>query len=64
MDKKTYLLTVAVIFSVIGIVHALRLWFAWEGVIGGWIVPQWLSLVAILAALFLAWQGYLFAQKR
>lgn len=64
MAKKTYFLTVAVLFSAIGIVHALRLWFAWEGVIGGWMVPQWLSWVAVLVALLLAWQGYTLAQKR
>jgi len=64
MDKKTYFLTVALVFSAIGIMHALRLWFAWEGIIGGWMVPQWLSWVAVIVALVLAWQGFSFSKRR
>ncbi|MBI3274065.1 MAG: hypothetical protein HYZ69_02880 [Candidatus Colwellbacteria bacterium] len=64
MNKKTYMTMVAGIFTVIGVVHALRLWFGWEVVIGGWMVPAWVSWVAIIVAFFLAWQGFSLSQKR
>lgn len=58
------MLTVAGIFAVIGILHALRLWFGWEGIIGGWMVPQWLSLVTVVVAFFLAYQGLQFSKRQ
>lgn len=64
MNKYSYMLTVAGIFAVIGVLHALRLWFGWEGIIGGWPVPQWLSWVAVVVAFFLAYQGWQLSQKR
>lgn len=63
MDKNTYSLTVAAIFAVIAVVHALRLYFGWEGVIGGWMVPTWLSWLAVLVAGFLAYQGFFLSRK-
>lgn len=64
MNKHNYFLTAALIFGIIGIVHALRLWFGWEGIIGGWMVPVWVSWVAVVVAFFLAWQGFSLSQKR
>ena len=57
MSQKTFLLTVAAFFSLIGLLHLLRLVFAWEANIGGLIVPMWASWVAILVAGYLAYEG-------
>ena len=57
MSQKTFLLTVAAFFSLIGLLHLLRLVFEWEANIGGLIVPMWASWVAILVAGYLAYEG-------
>ena len=57
MSQKTFLLTVAAFFSLIGLLHLLRLVFGWEAIIGGLIVPMWASWVAILVAGYLAYEG-------
>ncbi len=36
-----------IVFLVISVVHALRLVFRWDVVIGGWPVPMWVSWVAV-----------------
>lgn len=53
---------VAVIFLLIAVLHALRLYLGWGAVIGGWDVPRWLSWLAVVFAGYLSWQG--FAQRR
>lgn len=60
MSKNTYFLTVALIFSVIGILHVLRLWFGWEAIIGGWMVSVWISWAALAVAFYFAWEGFRF----
>lgn len=57
MSQKTFLLTVAAFFSLIGLLHLLRLVFGWEAIIGTLIVPMWASWVAILVAGYLAYEG-------
>ncbi|MBI2819781.1 MAG: hypothetical protein HYX73_07365 [Acidobacteria bacterium] len=57
MSQKTFLLTVAVLFSLIGLLHLLRLVFGWEAIVGGLIVPMWISWVAILVTGYLAYEG-------
>ncbi len=54
--------TTALIFLAIAVLHGLRLYLGWEGVLGGWEVPRWLSWGAVVMAAYLAWQG--FAHRR
>ena len=63
MTHKTYTLTTAVLFLVIAVLHALRLAYGWTAVLGGWTVPAWLSLVALVVAAYLAWQGFKLGKK-
>jgi hypothetical protein len=37
--------------------HVLRLAFKWEAVLNGWVVPMWVSAVALLIAAYLAFEG-------
>ena len=57
MSQRTFSLTVATLFSLIGVLHLLRLVYGWEAVIGGWVVPMWISWPALLIAGFLAYEG-------
>lgn len=63
IKEKNYLLTVAVIFSVIAILHLLRLMLGWYAEIGGWEMPIWLSFVALIVAGYLAYLGFKFGKK-
>jgi hypothetical protein len=64
MTHKSYMLTVGVIFLVIAILHLLRIVFQWDAMIGGWLVPQWVSWVAVIFAGYLGCEGLLFGRSR
>jgi hypothetical protein len=56
---KPFSTIAVVIFSIISLAHLLRLYFQWEVVVNGFIVPQWVSMPAfvILGALaFMLWR--------
>ena len=48
MSRRAYLLITAIIFSLIALLHLVRIVFGWSAVIGGWSVPMWLSWVGIV----------------
>lgn len=54
MNNKTFLLIIAIIFSVIAVLHLCRVIYRWEAVIGGLVLPLWISEVAIVVAGYLA----------
>ena len=58
MNQRTFTMTVGVVFSLIAVLHALRLLLGWEAVIGGWHVPVWLSWVALALAGYLAYTAF------
>jgi len=56
---KPFSTIAVVIFSVISLAHLLRLFFHWEVIVNGLIIPQWVSVPAfvILGALaFMLWR--------
>ena len=57
MKPKTYASTVAIIFLLIALLHLARLVFSWEAIIGGWSVPAWVSVAALLIAGYLGYEG-------
>ena len=63
MNQKTYFTVVSVIFSLIAILHLMRIASGWEAEIGGWMVPMWLSWAVLILAGFLAYQGLKFSRK-
>ena len=46
---KTVLGINVALFSLIGLLHLLRLILQWPAQIGGWNVPMWMSVAALLA---------------
>lgn len=54
MSPKTFGLTAGIVFSLVALLHALRLLLGWDAVIGGWHVPMWLSWLALPLAGYLA----------
>ncbi|MBI4133474.1 hypothetical protein HY478_02565 [Candidatus Uhrbacteria bacterium] len=58
MSRKGYLGLVGVIFILIALLHLLRLVMGWEAVIGGWAVPTWLSVVALILGAYLGFEAF------
>lgn len=58
MTQKTYLKVTGLLFSVGAVVHLLRVVMGWSANLGGWDVPTWLSLVAVVVAGYLAYSAY------
>lgn len=57
MTNNTYRKTTGTVFAVIAVLHALRLLYGWEAMIGDWTVPMWLSWFAVAFAGWLAYSG-------
>ncbi|HEY3306755.1 MAG TPA: hypothetical protein VGL70_24810 [Candidatus Binatia bacterium] len=58
MSRKAYLKTAGVIFLTIAALHLLRLLLGWEAVFEGWVVPHWVSVVALVVSGYLAYEGF------
>ena len=58
MNQKTFTFTAGVVFSLIAVLHMLRLLLGWEAVIGGWHVPLWLSWLALAVSGYLAYTAF------
>ena len=64
MKQKTYFCLVAAVFSVIALLHLLRLIYGWEANIGGFVVPLCASWLALLISGFIALFGWKLSRCR
>lgn len=60
MTQKMYFCISGVIFSVVFVLHAARLLLMWDFVIGGWNLPPWLSIIALVLSGTLAYFAFKF----
>lgn len=58
MNKQAYFTVVTTLFSLIALLHILRIVYNWPAQIGGWNVPMWISWLAVVIAGALAYQGF------
>ena len=58
MNQKTYLQVTGLFLTVAAIVHLLRAVLGWEASVAGWMVPVWLSWIAVVIAGYLAYCAY------
>jgi sterol desaturase/sphingolipid hydroxylase (fatty acid hydroxylase superfamily) len=58
VSKDSYSRLAGAIFLIAAIVHASRMAFHWQVVLAGWQVPVWISVVAMVVAAFLAYEGF------
>ena len=58
MHRKTFTIVASVIFFLVAVVHVLRLVFKWEVILAGWHLPLWISVVALIIAASLAYEGF------
>lgn len=64
MSVRTYAITTSLIFFLVAILQLLRLVMQWDVVIGGWHLPMWASIVAVLVAGFLSFAGFRLSQAQ
>ena len=57
MDTKKYVSATGVIFAVIAVFHALRVFYGWSVNLGDWDVPMWVSYMGVVVAGFLAYEA-------
>lgn len=58
MQQRTYLQVTGLLFTVAAVIHLLRVFLGWEANLAGWVVPGWLSWVAVVVAGYLAYSAY------
>ena len=63
MSRKVYCIATAIILSVVGLVHLLRIVLGWEAAIGGWNVPMWASWLGLIVGGVLAYYGFTHARS-
>lgn len=63
MSQRAYIVTTGLIFLVLALLHLLRLILGWEAVFEGWVVPKWPSLVTLLVAGYLAYEGFRLSRR-
>ena len=57
MNQRSFCLVSGIIFLIIAFLHLLRIVLSWEAVIAGWIVPLWVSWLALIIAGYLGYEG-------
>ena len=63
MNQRSFCLTTGIIFLVIALLHLLRIAFGGEAIVEGWVVPKWLSWVALVIAGYLGYEGIRLARS-
>ena len=64
MDQKRFNMVAAVIFAAVALLHALRLLMGWPVVIGGWMVPMWVSGAGLVIAAGLSYFAMSLVRRR
>lgn len=62
MKKECYIKASGIIFTIVGIVHLLRIMNGWDLIVGSWAAPMGLSLLAVLLAGYLAYSAYILSR--
>lgn len=58
MTQRTFNMLAGIIFTLVAVLHALRLLLGWDAVIGGWDVPGWVSWIALGLSGYLAYSAF------
>jgi hypothetical protein len=58
MKQNLFYSITGIIFSLIAAIHLLRIFYGWDAVIGGWSLPMWPSWLAVIIAVFIAYNAF------
>ena len=64
MTSRVFSLITATLFSLIALLHVLRLLLGWQVTIGDVVVPLWVSWIGLAIAGYLAYQGVKVSRAR
>jgi uncharacterized membrane protein len=62
MTQRTFSLVTAVLFSLIAVIHAVRLLRGWQVTVEGVVMPIWISWIGLAIAASMAYQGFLLSK--
>ena len=63
MTQRVFSLITATLFSLIGLLHALRLLRGWHVTVENIVVPFWISWMGLAIAGYLAYQGFRLSRR-
>lgn len=63
MSQKTFSLVAGVFFLLIALAHALRIVFGASIVIQNTSIPMWVSVIAVVLTVYLAYEGLRLGRK-
>ena len=58
MTQKTFRKVAGLVFTLVAVLHLLRLVLRWDVVIDTWVAPMWVSWIAFAIAGFLAYSAF------
>jgi hypothetical protein len=58
MTPRIFSLITATLFTLMALLHVLRLLRGWQVTIGDVVVPLWISWIGLAVATYLAYQGF------
>ena len=58
MTRQIFSLVTAMLFSLIALLHAIRLAQGWHVTIGDIVMPVWVSWIGLVIAAYLAYEGF------
>jgi hypothetical protein len=64
MSAKTFFTVTGIIFSVLSVLHILRLVSGMSIVIAGWDVPYWFSFLGAAAAGYISYNAFQLRKKK
>jgi hypothetical protein len=64
MGQKTYFAMIGIIFALVALGHAMRIYMDWPVIIGDWSMPKSVSWVALVVAGVLALFAFRFAANQ
>ena len=64
MDDRLFHLITAIVFALVALLQALRLYMGWAVVIGGWNAPMWVSWIAVVVAGTLSYFAWTLGKPR
>jgi hypothetical protein len=63
MSQRTFTIIASVMFGVVALLQALRIFLGWPVGIGGWSVPMWFSWIIVVVAGGLSYFGINLAMR-
>ncbi len=64
ISSQTLFQIFGIIFTIVGALHLLRLLTNFSVVLGGWVVPLWVSYFGVLLAWSLAYSAFFLSRKK